>query len=339
MTALSTAVITDATELHGIAAAWWRLWEQCPSATPFQSPAWLLPWWQSFAPGELRVVVVHRSNRLVGLAPLYLELGPHGRRLLPIGISVSDYLDILISPEESVDAADALCAQLNQMSDWDSCELCELFPDASGLALPCPRRCETTLARSESCPVLVLPSDPELLARTIPSGQRRDVRQARHRMARHDGVHIGRADSASAGDMVAALRRLHGARWQRRGEPGVLVDPRVVRFHQESARRLAARGIAHFHHITVSKEIVAVHYGFTDRRRWFAYLGGFDPAYQFESPGTILIDQAIQEASAAGLREFHFLRGREPYKYRWGAADRWNHRRILKRVDAHVGCA
>ena len=43
---------------------------------------------------------------------------------------------------------------------------------------------------------------------------------------------------------------------------------------------------------------------------------------------------AFQVAAREGLDEMHFLRGREAYKYDWGAADRPIWRRHLTQVQA-----
>jgi CelD/BcsL family acetyltransferase involved in cellulose biosynthesis len=339
MTALRTDVATDIDEFEALAPPWWRLWERCPATTPFQSPAWLIAWWRSFAPGELRVIAVWRGDELTGLAPLYLENSHLGRRLLPIGISVSDYLDLIVAPEDADDIGAAIAVQLAAMPDWDSCDLSDLGPEACALHLPCPPRCESAVETGESCPVLVLPSAPDGLAQVVPTGQRRDARQARNRLARHHRARIGAAANDRAADMVALLVGLHRARWESRGEPGVLADPRIVRFHQEAVPRLARRHLVRFHYVTIDGRTVAVQYSLAYRERWFAYLSGFDPAFAFESPGTVLIESAIEQAIAEGAREFHFLRGREPYKFRWGAVDRWNCRRVFKPVLIHAECA
>src|SRR2546423_211750 len=76
--------------------------------------------------------------------------------------------------------------------------------------------------------------------------------------------------------------------------------------------------------------------GLAGHERTLAYLHGFDPAYEFESPGTILVGHAIEEAVREGAREFHFLRGRESYKYGWGARDRWNRRRTFRRAEFYA---
>jgi CelD/BcsL family acetyltransferase involved in cellulose biosynthesis len=330
MSALACREIHDPADLHGLAPAWWDLWRGCPPATPFQSPAWLLPWWQAFAPGELCVVAVQAGERLVGLAPFYLETGAQGRRLLPLGMSVSDYLDVLVAPGTA--AGEAL-AEWMAATDipWESCEWADLAPDAAALRLPGPARCEDVLQASEACPVLPLPADPAAFEHSLSSRKRHHLRTAWNRARRRGEVAPARADAATAGDLFCALRRLHGLRWMRSGEPGVLSDPRVVRFHQAAVPLLLEAGLLRLYALRIAGEIVAVHYGMICRDRAYAYLTGFDPAYAFESPSAILLGHAIAEAIREGAREFHMLRGREAYKYSWGAADRWNRRRIFRR--------
>src|SRR3954449_12265445 len=93
---LTTETVDTVEGLTRLLPQWWALWDRCPMATPFQSPAWLLPWWRAFAPGTLQVVAVRRADRLVALAPLYRE--HRSGRILPLGIGVSDYLDLLLDP-------------------------------------------------------------------------------------------------------------------------------------------------------------------------------------------------------------------------------------------------
>jgi CelD/BcsL family acetyltransferase involved in cellulose biosynthesis len=74
---------------------------------------------------------------------------------------------------------------------------------------------------------------------------------------------------------------------------------------------------------------VAALYAMQAHGRAYYYAGGFDPALGALSPGTMAVGHAIEEAVREGCREFDFLRGREGYKYRWGAEDRPTYRRCL----------
>lgn len=66
--------------------------------------------------------------------------------------------------------------------------------------------------------------------------------------------------------------------------------------------------------------MAGVYYGFIWRRRASYYLSGFDPAFRQYGIGNQLVAHAIEEA-ASEADVFDFLRGQEPYKYRWGAED------------------
>ena len=111
----------------------------------------------------------------------------------------------------------------------------------------------------------------------------------------------------------------------------MLADHRVQEAHRQALPALAARGITRCYLIRIGDEIAAAYYGFVHGRRAYAYLGGFDPTFSEESPGSILTGHAIAEALREGAAEFDFLRGREAYKYSWGAADRWNRQRSFRR--------
>ena len=331
----ATSLIRDAAMLGELAQPWHELWRRVPNATPFQSPHWLIPWWHAFVPGELRTIAVRRGSGLIGLAPLYVEDGLRGRRLLPLGISVSDYLDVLVDPDCFDPVADALVSQLTgPASDWRVCELSELAPDANALRLPGAPHWPDSIDASQACPVLKLPTHPAELRSILPRRKLRNLRMSWNRAARRGAVTIITAGPEQSGAFLDELFRLHSIRWETKGESGVVADRRVRSFHRNAITRLLQAGLARLYGLAIDGNMVAVFYGFLHNDRAFAYLHGFDPNYEFESPGTILIGHAIEQAIREGAREFHFLRGRESYKYGWGAVDRWNRRRTYCGTEA-----
>jgi CelD/BcsL family acetyltransferase involved in cellulose biosynthesis len=337
VTSLIAQTVGDAGALAELAPEWWELWRRAESATPFQSPAWLIAWWRHFHPGELFCVAVRDGTRLVALAPLYIEDGPQGRRVLPVGISISDYLDVLLDPAIEREAGAALVAHLTSRADaWDGWDLEELAPDAAALRLPRPDACDETSQGQTACPVLALPSAVEDLGTHIPARKLRKLRMARNRAERRGETIVRRVDGADAPVFLQTLFDLHDARWKSRGEDGLLGDARVRRFQEEALPALVAAGFVRLYAVAIGGSVVGGYYGFLHRARAYAYLGGFDPEFAYESPGTILVGHAIEEAVREGAGEFHFLRGREAYKYEWGAVDRWNQRRSFRRMVAYA---
>lgn len=337
MSAVAAEIVRSADALAALEPEWWALWRRAPGATPFQSPAWLIPWWRHFHPGALTAAAVWKGSRLIGLAPFYREDGVHGRRLLPVGISVTDYHDVLLDEAQGNEAAAALAGALGREAVWESWECEELPPGAAAFALPVPSGCAEAVTAQSPCPVLDL-GGPDL-SRVVPKPKRANLNTARNRAARRGPIRIERAQGAAVLAAFDHLVRLHRLRWRSRGEGGVLADERVLAFHREALPRLDAAGLLRLYTLALDDRIVAASYGFHHAGRGYSYLTGFDPAFAFESPGQILLAHAIEEALAEGAREFHFLRGQEPYKYEWGAVDRWNRRRSFRRVAAERSVA
>lgn len=335
MSDVSIEIVRDEAGLAALEPAWWALWRASPAARPFQSPAWLLPWWRAFRPGDLATIAAWRGSRLVGLVPAWREDGAYGRRLMPLGIGLTDYLDVLIDPSDE-GAPGELAEAARGVEGWDVWSLEDLPDDASALRLPAGASLRDHREAQAACPVLALPAGPERLEEAIPAGKLRKLRMARNRAARREGFSVCAIEADGVPAFLDALFDLHGARWATRGEGGVLADANVRLFHQAAAPALLAAGLARFYDMRLEGRVVGAYYGLGDGRRAYAYLGGFDPAASFESPGTILIGHAIETAAGEGAREFHFLRGQERYKYEWGARDRWSTRRTLRREPAHA---
>jgi CelD/BcsL family acetyltransferase involved in cellulose biosynthesis len=338
--ALTFATVRDPKAFAAMEPEWWALWHRSSSPTPFQSPAWLLPWWEAFAPGELCVVTIRDGDRLVALAPCYIDAAARERRILPIGISISDYQDIILDSAYADAAVACLQKDMPQIGSWDAWEFPELAPDAQALRLIAPSGYEADTEPCTACPVLALPPGPETLPGTIPVRKRRALRTARNRADRRGPVElIAAADEDSALAAFDMLIRLHRARWESKGESGVLADPRVRQFHRSAIPRLLRSGLLRIYMLRIAGHAAAVYYGFLLHDRAYGYLTGFDPAYEFESPSVILLGHAIAEAVRQKAREFHFLRGREPYKYGWGATDRWNQHRVFRPARAYANAS
>ncbi|MFC7396137.1 GNAT family N-acetyltransferase [Chelatococcus sp. GCM10030263] len=329
---IETAVVDSEADLRALEPEWWDLWGRSASATPFQSPAWAMPWWEAFAPGRLHVVTLRRRGELVGLAPFYVD--PE-RRALPIGIAASDYLDVLIDPKYAAPVTVALDAEIARglgagMAEW---EMPDLPPEAQAFGLS--PDADTTIEPGQVCPVLPLPAGAVDLSSVIPARKWRKLRMARNRARRLGGGSISCCHGAGLAEAFAALVELHGLRWEERGG-GVLADPRVRLFHQRALPELDRAGLLELLVCRIGGDIVGVYYGLKDRSRSYAYIGGFDPAQAFVSPGTLLIGHALDRALSEGRREFHFLRGREGYKYEWGAVDRLSRRRVFRPAPAYA---
>jgi CelD/BcsL family acetyltransferase involved in cellulose biosynthesis len=295
----------------------WAIWHSDRRATPFQSPAWLNAWSQHLGARETFVAEVPGR----ALLPLFLWDDDGVRKLVPIGAGQSDYCD-MIGDSAAVPAL--LEAVAAAPMAWDALVLPDLRPDSPLLATP-PPGWAVADEPHETCPVLALPP-------TLSKSQRRKIVHDRHRADNLGGVTVALATSAEIAEALDALFTLHAARWAAVGEPGMLADPRVQAFLRAAASALAEAGLLRVAVVRHLGRIVAVLLGFRDAERFHSYINGVDMTVPGQSFGTLAFACLIEAAVAEGAREFHFLRGEEPYKYSWGAQPVRTVRRTLRRA-------
>jgi CelD/BcsL family acetyltransferase involved in cellulose biosynthesis len=317
--------IRDEQDFTALIPEWWGLWHRDPDSTPFQSPAWLAPWWRHFGRtgGALAVRTLrHETGRLAAILPLFHYDGPPAPRLLPLGAGNSDYLDGIFEPGLPPEAITALLAYGERI------DLPGLSPEARLRTAPAPVGWVEENFPQEPCPTLPLPT-------VLPKSMAQNLRYYRRRAEWAGSLRFECAVGSRVPVLLDALFRLHRARWESRGEAGVLADPVVAAFHRDVTPALADAGLLRLFalHLALNPNDrpAAAFYGFTAKERAFYYLSGFDPERAALGLGTLVVGHAIEIATREGIRVFDFLRGGEDYKYRWGAVDRPGFGRVLRR--------
>lgn len=323
--------ITTPRALEALRPEWARLWRRCADATPFQSPEWMLAWWRRFGYSPLWALAVRLNGRLVGLAPFFIWTDENNvRRVLLIGTGISDRLDLLVDPEHDQPVLESIVLHLSDHRDrWDVCDFQQLPARSPLLEVPLPAELSGECTPQDVCPVLPLPRRVDDLSESVPAGHLKKLGYYRRRAQRDGPVRIDRADAENFDELFDAFLRLHQARWSVRGLSGMLADDLVQKVHREAAVGLLEAGLLRLYGLKIGGRTVASFYGFSDGRRTCYYLGGFDPELKHLKPGRLIIGHAIEEAVRGGCHTFDFLRGREEYKYEWGARDEQNYRRRL----------
>jgi CelD/BcsL family acetyltransferase involved in cellulose biosynthesis len=317
--------------LESLRDDWTELCDRSARITPFQRPEWLLLHARAFPPADPWVLAVHDGGRLAGLLPLFLYQNGPDRTLAPLSASLADYLDAVLEPGREGAVLDALFAHLeSRREDWDLCDWEQVPADSPLARHPGLPEWRDESLPGDPCPVLPLPGCVEALGEVVPTHQLADLRKYRRQAERRGSLTLESVDGESWSEGLDALFALHRARWHSRGEPGMLPDDALHAFHREVAAGFLARGALVLHRLCLDGSTIACLYGFREKATVYCYLQGFDPELDKLSPGAMVLGGTIEEAVRAGAREIDFLRGREDYKYRWGAKDRGTVRRRLR---------
>lgn len=328
--------VTRLADLEAVRAEWSALCDRCPAVTPFQRPEWLIAWWRAFRPAEPWVVLLRREGRLAGVAPFLFysnDLNGGERTVAFLGGGVSDYLDVVLDPEIRGAAAEALFGLLAERTGrWQVCDFEPLPPDSPLLQAQAPLGWGAEAEPRDVCPVLRLPSRLEDLGQVVPARQLSNLRKYRRKAEAAGGLRTEVADEDGWEEALETLIRLHESRWASQGQPGVLQGEALHTFHREAAQGFLARGALLLIALRLEDDTVAALYGFQEGSTVFCYLQGFEPRFEKLSPGVMVVGAAVEEAVQRGARSLDFLRGKEEYKYRWGAKDRVTWRKRLWRL-------
>ncbi len=312
-------------QFEALASALLDLWTSDPHATPFQHPAWLIPWWHHFGQPDLRLVTICESETLLAVLPLYIYKDPASgeRQLLLVGAGTSDYLDGLVSPRCTVPQIVAALDSLHEDPAWDVAHFTQLRPLSllwqalERLAAGPEPHGSITPYPGEPCSYC-----PAVSIADLPRKVRSDVRYFRNSAIGQGALELTLATADDAQQVFNNLVRFHTDRWQQAGEAGVLADPAVLAWHREALPLLAAQGLLRLATLRLAGESIAVLYSLIDppsraHRRQYFYLMGFSTEHAALHPGTLLTALAIEHAAAEGVETIDMLRGGETYKQFW----------------------
>ncbi len=289
---------------------WAELAEQ--SRSFFATPEWLTLWWKHFGAGRELLLTTARDAEggLAALLPFYVWRARPLRVVRVLGHGPGDELGPIGAPGPAREALMRFVA--TERFDVLACQ--QLPGPESWLdALP-----GGVVVNRDGSPVLDFEgkSWQELLA-----GRSRNFREQVGRRARalerdHD-VRYQLVDGSEGLDAALdAFFRLHRLRF---GDGSVIA--RTEAFQREFAAVAAERGWLRLWLLDVDGREAAAWLGFRFAGAECYYQAGRDAAFDKQSVSFVLLSHTIREALEDGATEYRFLRGDEPYKYRFANAD------------------
>jgi CelD/BcsL family acetyltransferase involved in cellulose biosynthesis len=322
--------IEHADGLANLREEWDALLADSAADCLFLTWEWLSCWWRHLSERRRLFVVTLRSgSELVGLAPLCRPLVAGvlpGRSLqfLGTGYVGSDYLDVIVRRGHERAVLPALAAYL--AGTGLMLELAQV-ERRCGLAAELGRelvRRGWTLAEHapQVCPFI------DLRGRSWASylaGLGTEHRYNVQRRLRNASRQFALTFEAARSDeqrraALALLFRLHDLRF---GEcSDAFHTPALRAFHEDLSRAALAQGWLRLFALSLDGRPAAALYGFRDRRRFYFYQSGFDPAYGKSSVGLLAMALSIRHAIEEGADEYDLLHGDERYKFHWARQTR-----------------
>ena len=345
---LDVTTVTSDEGLQRLAHDWHRLNVRAQHVLPFQLPAWLMTWWDTFRQDRpllrdsLQIKVVRRRGTVVGILPFMLTERPRSgpvraRTLAFLGTDeyVTEQRAPVYNPRFQAEVASAVASHLLGEPTWDWIRWDGLDRD-SEFAHTLEKTLPIRWGRGEIENLLPLrPSWDEFRA-----GLKRNIKESlRHcyNSLERDGF-SARLRVAETPEAVEAslgtFFSLHRARAKLTvgvQHPNRFATAVSRRFLVRACRNLAAEGVARVFTLEVDGEAVASRIGFALPGTLYLYYSGFDPAWGKYSVMTTALAEIIKYAIERKIPMLHLSMGADVSKSRWGGPTATLHEAITVR--------
>jgi CelD/BcsL family acetyltransferase involved in cellulose biosynthesis len=328
-------LITEVDSLEGLAAEWDALAVTC--GEPQMSPAWIGPWWRHLAlPGaEPRVAAVRDGETLIGLAPFFVNHRTGQRvdyRLMDIRIF--GRLCPLAVPGREWEVAGAVAGTLARAHPRPDILAMEALPLTSCWPLAMrdqwPSQMRPVLSQYLvcGCPTVSLGEgsfEDWLAAKS--SNFRGQMRRLSRRFQADGGIARTSTPATLRAD-VGAFVRLHGARWEGRGESNlVALGESLSPMLREVGERLLASGRFRMRMLELDGEPISAQLFLAAGPRVLYVNGGWDERFAHFKPHMLGLFGAIEDAFARAEQTLDLGLGEQQYKLRFSDGDdpvAWN---------------
>ncbi len=315
--------------LADLSSEWNLLLAESITNVPFLRYEYLSTWWGRRGGGEwpesaeLLVLTAEKDGKLAGIAPL-IRVEEEACLMLLGSIEISDYLDLIVRPEEAEAFLHGLLdhlvtAPLTWKSlDWHN--LLETSPIPGLLQAEAERRgWSFNREQTYHAPAIPLPGDFEAYLAGIDKKQRHEIRRKMRRAEEQGGVewYLVQDKEKLESEMTAFLEMMAGDP----AKAAFLTDEMRAQM-QDSARAAFEAGWLQLAFLTVNGQKTAGYLNFDYQGRVWVYNSGLDRRFMEYSPGWVLLAYLLRWANEQGRSEFDFMRGDEEYKYRFGGVDR-----------------
>lgn len=332
-----TEIHTDDEAFDDLRVEWDELLGASRQQVYFLRWHWTWTWWQTFRPPHSRLFIItcrDADDQLIGLAPLYWRQRTtagidHIREILFLGTGIftetSEYLDLIARRGYEREVAEAVAEVLKGERHWDKLWLSEI-PAASAVLPHLQQALGGDLEPTPCQTAHYVDTDTswEALKQTLGRTTRQNTQRLARRLFENYDCAFSRAATADEVERgMAALVRLHQARWQMKGEPGSFALPGMERLLGEAARGALAEDRLRLWTLTIDGRVAAVQLAFLDNGTAHCFQVGFDPAYAKDSVGKVMLMLCIKDCvEDPQVREYDFMGGDQPYKECWAKAGR-----------------
>lgn len=315
-----------------LAGDWRKLCEDVAGNEPFYRPEWIAAYLRAFAPEALILLLtVHAGSQLRAVLPLVRSSGLFcgiPARILRSPSNVHSCRFDLVCGNNDTDAAIAcIWDRLKSVTGWDVVCLEDVPAGGRGerlLAVAASEGWPTGQWETVRSPFVPLAGVTDPVALAANSHFRQNLRRRLRKASERWSIELHRcqhADPASLNEFYA----LENSGWKGRKRTAIDSLPAIRQFYDEVANAAAAFGYFCLYLLRFEQVPVAGHFGLFYNQRYYTPKVAYDERFAAFGPGHLIVEAALRDCLARGVREFDFLGPSMPWKLEWTSRVRPHH--------------
>ncbi|MDX2379944.1 MAG: GNAT family N-acetyltransferase [Acidimicrobiia bacterium] len=322
-TGISLSVIDGIEELRGLVPAWRDLLVATPGSCAYQSPEWMLGWYDEAGRRDrLHVLAFHHGDELVCIAP-FVVTRPLGAPPIEVVITAAtepgDYGDPLFASEHAEACAALLTDHLRDLARSSGCAVAVRRVDEQSVFY-------RTLLEIDDVEVVETSSAASPVTRfdawDDPEGEieRRAAKLKLPKYSRKLASSLGEVTIETTAPVTPGLERMaemHIERFGAEDAPRLLQRPRSLALVRDSMEALDRVGDARMCRLVAGETVAALELGHNIGSRWVGQAAGFDTVAGKCRPGYVLVHGILLQALAEGAAEYDHGQGVQDYKTVW----------------------
>jgi len=329
--------ITELNRFLGLEEEWNSFLNASHTDCVFLTHEWFSSWWECLSGNNSLEILLFKDDQsqIIGIAPLMTD----GKSLcFMASLEVTDYCDFLFLPEKKEEFFKGLLhyfkkncldrTHLEFINIPASSPTCALIPEmASNYGF------SHSLRETEVTPVLSVPSTYEDYMNALKRKNRHELRRKLKHIERLDGIKIKKiTETRHILPAIESFISLHKKSSPEKQE--FWTTERMPDFFKNVVHRCSKKGWVEMNVLFFEDSLISALLNFLYGNDVLFYNVAYDMDYAAFSPGFYLFHASIVEAISRGRSNIDFLRGREKYKYDFGAKECKIYSLILKRGES-----
>ena len=294
----------------------------------FQTYEYVSTWWKYFGQNqknrELLLLVVEDSGSIAAIAPLMITRPKFINKAVIqfVGTDICDYMDFIIEHKNYENCFFKIIEYLSRLSFLEidlkyvpeGSKTIQNFDNDNGK-----NRIYQKICQVDACPYINLKKGWQEILKCLKSKLKAEIfRNERKLQEKGYLVFKSHTEKIPPEKLLKDYFDMHIKKWKYYSKSYSQFQYKHWReFITSLSSLMFNSGWLDLSYLEFNNYMVACHFGFKYNDRLYYYMPTFDPAFATYSPAKILIMKMIEHLHNYGLKEFDFLRGKEPYKMAW----------------------